>query len=194
MTAARSLISFFSGIVDPYDRVRLGGYPAPWRELLGLRVEEFAPLPEGLAVRLEGSTRPRQRGGTAGGYGRTSSTCAVRNRCCLRVRATSPAQPAVTRHAYGRGEAFYLGTLPDRATLRDLMGQACGRAGIEFRTDLPPGVEAVRRGDYLFVISHLDHAVELALGRTSRDLLTSEIVGPAAALGPRGVLVLTAQD
>ncbi len=103
-------------------------------------------------------------------------------------------QAAVTRHSYGSGEAFYLGTLPDRTTLRDLMAQACGRAGIEFRTDIPPGVEVARRGDYLFVISHLDQAVELDLGRTSRDLLTSDVVGPSAVLGPRGVLVLTARD
>ena len=40
-----ALVTFFSGIVDAQDRVRLGGYPAPWCELLGLRVEELAPLP-----------------------------------------------------------------------------------------------------------------------------------------------------
>jgi beta-galactosidase len=101
---------------------------------------------------------------------------------------------AATRHPYGRGEAFYLGTLPDRATLRGLIGQACGRAGIEFRTDLPHGVEAVRRGGYLFVISHLDGAVEIDLGGKRLDLLTSDTVGPAAVLGPRGVLVLTERD
>ena len=99
----------------------------------------------------------------------------------------------MTRHSYGRGEAFYLGTLPDRTTLRDLVAQACGRAGIEFRTDIPPGVEVVRRGDYLFVISHLDQPVELDLGGKSLDLLTSDIVGPSAVLGPRGVFVLTAR-
>ena len=49
-----ALITFFSGIVDPADRVRLGGYPAPWRDLLGLRVEELAPLPDSRTVRLDG--------------------------------------------------------------------------------------------------------------------------------------------
>ena len=52
----------------------------------------------------------------------------------------------------------------------------------------------VRRGDYLFVISHLDHPVDLDLGGKSLDLLTAAIVGPSVALGPRGVLVLTARD
>jgi beta-galactosidase len=103
-------------------------------------------------------------------------------------------QAAATVHPYGRGEAFYLRTLPDRGTLHSLVKQACDRARVKFRTDVPPGVEAVRRGDYLFVISHLDRPVELDLGGKSLDLLTSGIVGPAVVLGPRGVLVLTARD
>ena len=187
------LISFFSGIVDPCERVRLGGYPAPWRELLGLRVEEFAPLPPGTAVRLDGVSGAD---GAAGAGRLWQDVIGLRGADPL-LRYTDghlAGQPAVTRHSYGRGEAFYLGTLPDRTTLRALAAQACDRAGIELLTGIPPGVEVARRGDYLFVISHLDHAVELDLGGPSRDLLTSDLVGPAAALGPRGVLVLTARD
>jgi beta-galactosidase len=192
------LISFFSGIVDPHERVRLGGYPAPWRELLGLRVEDFAPLAEGAAVRLDAV--PGSDPGViteAGGAGHVwQDVVGLRGAEPLSRYAEGhlAGQPAVTRHSYGRGAACYLGTLPDRTTLRDLMAQACGRAGIEFRTDVPPGVEVVRRGDYLFVISHLDTPVEVDLGGKSRDLLTAGIVGPSALLGPRGVLVLTTRD
>ena len=57
-----------------------------------------------------------------------------------------------------------------------------------------PGVEAFRRDDCLFLIRHLDRPVELDLGGKSLDLLMSGIVGPAVALGPSGVLVLTARD
>ena len=103
-------------------------------------------------------------------------------------------QTAATRHSYGEGEAFYLGTLPDRVTLRGLVAEACGRAGVEFRTDVPPDVELVRRGEYRFVISHLDREVEVDLGGKRRDLLSSEIVGPGVVLGPRGVLVLSSRN
>ena len=44
------------------------------------------------------------------------------------------------------------------------------------------------------MISHLDHPVSLDLGGKSLDLLTTDTVGPSVALGPRGVLVLTARD
>jgi beta-galactosidase len=185
------LMSFFSGIVDPSDRIRLGGYPAPWRDLLGLRVEEFAPLPEGALVRLDGAP------GTGDGVGRVWQDA-------IDLLGAEPllsygdghlvGRAAATRHPYGQGEAFYLGTLPDRATLRALAERVFRRAGVAFRTDVPPGVEAVRRGGYLFVISHLDHPVSLDLGGRSLDLLTTDIVGPSVALGPRGVLVLIARD
>jgi len=100
----------------------------------------------------------------------------------------------VTRHEYGRGAAFYLGTLPDRTMLGRLVGQACQDAGVPLWTDLPPGVEAVRRGDYVFLISHLDHAVELGLGAKRLDLLTGTEVGPRAVLAQRDALVLAWED
>jgi beta-galactosidase len=202
------LISFFSGIVDPRDRVRLGGYPAPWRDLLGLRVEEFAPLPEGAVVRLASVFGTDSVLGTDGGLGTggTLGTDSVGRvwQDAVELRGAEPllryaeghlaGQAAATRHPHGDGEALYLGTLPDRATLRGLISLACHRAGIEFRADFPPGVETVRRGDYRFVISHLDRPVDLDLGGKRRDLLTSDIVGPTVVLGPRGVLVLTPRD
>ncbi|WP_443050301.1 beta-galactosidase trimerization domain-containing protein [Streptomyces sp. NBC_00286] len=40
------LVPFFSGLVDDCDRVHLGGYPPPLREVLGLCVEEFWSLAE----------------------------------------------------------------------------------------------------------------------------------------------------
>jgi beta-galactosidase len=199
------LVSFFSGIVDPSDRIRLGGYPAPWRDLLGLRVEEFAPLPDGATVRLDGGWLDGGRlDGPAGGADGGADAAGRLWQDVIDLRGADPllryaeghlrGQAAVTRHPYGRGTAFYVGTLPDRATLREVIKQACHQAGVEFRTDLPPGVEAVRRGDYQFLISHRDHSVEVDLGGKHLDLLTSAVVGPSVELGPRGVLVLTPRD
>ena len=41
------------GIVDEHDQIRLGGYPGAFRDLLGVRVEEFFPLPAGETVALD---------------------------------------------------------------------------------------------------------------------------------------------
>jgi Beta-galactosidase trimerisation domain len=99
-------------------------------------------------------------------------------------------EAAATAHEHGRGEALYLGTLPDRGTLRRLVARACRHAGLEPRAGLPRGVEAVSRGEYQFLISHLDRAVELDLGVKRLDLLTGGMVGPRAVLAPRDALVL----
>ncbi|MCT9819167.1 beta-galactosidase [Microbacterium sp. W1N] len=51
--SGRHLVTtYFSGVVDEYDRVWLGGYPGALREVLGIRVEEFVPLLAGSPAAL----------------------------------------------------------------------------------------------------------------------------------------------
>ena len=183
-----ALITFFSGIVDSHDRVRLGGYPAPWRDLLGLRIEELAPLPPGAAVRLEGP-----------GADATDAAGELWQDV-IELRGADPllafgdghldGQAAVTRHEYGRGTAFYLGTLPDRSTLSRLVGQACQDAGVTL-LDRP----AARRGGGPPRRLPLPDQPPGPPGRARPwrkrlDLLTGAKVGPHAVLAQRDVLVL----
>lgn len=53
---------------------------------------------------------------------------------------------AITRCNYGRGTAYYLGTVPDPSVLDTLFDEVMSRALIE-RLDLPKGVECVVRGE-----------------------------------------------
>ncbi|MEV6864601.1 beta-galactosidase [Streptosporangium subroseum] len=46
------LVSFLSGVADEHARVRPGGYPGALRDLLGIGVEEFHPLPPDVAMTL----------------------------------------------------------------------------------------------------------------------------------------------
>ena len=55
--AGTVLVTYFCGIVDEHDHVRLGGYPGAFRDLLGVRIEEFSPLP----ARASGAARRRGR-------------------------------------------------------------------------------------------------------------------------------------
>ncbi|WP_367041740.1 beta-galactosidase [Streptomyces sp. Je 1-332] len=116
------VMSYFSGIVDEHDRVHLGGYPAPFRELLGLRVEEFDPRPDGTwseEIHLEGAEA---------------------------VTTTPEGTPAVTRHAYGDGVAWYLGTRPAPKELRELLDRVRTECGVNpVLPGLPEGVQARTR-------------------------------------------------
>src|SRR4029077_11323826 len=88
------VMSFFSGIVDPSDHIRLGGYPAPFRDVLGLEVIDFRPLADGEEVALQFVDGSLGRGET------WSEDLDLRG-------AEMVASPAVTRHRHGSGTAFY---------------------------------------------------------------------------------------
>ena len=184
------LVSFFSGIVDENDHVRLGGYPAPFKEVLGLFVEDFVPMATGEANRLD-----TQDGETF--------------QCDLWADLIHPrgaetlasykegfyaGTPAATRNAFGNGTAYYLGTRPDRRYTSLILQTVCERAGVSPTIQAPPGVDAVRRrtedASYLFLLNHNDEAVEVRLPEPGRDLFTDSEHGSTLTLGPLEVAVL----
>jgi beta-galactosidase len=155
----RLLISFFSGIVDVCDRVYLGGYPAPFRRLLGIRIDEFWPLAPGELVELDlqlGDGAPPSSSGTLWSEWIVADSAEVIGRF-----SSGPlcGRPAVTRHRFGQGVAWYLGTRLDPASMRALVRSVLAES--EIRPPLPhvpDGVEVGRRrsdrGTYLFLLNH----------------------------------------
>ncbi|MNI72066.1 Beta-galactosidase LacA [compost metagenome] len=66
--------------------------------------------------------------------------------------------PAVTRHTYGRGRAYYAGTELGPETMEKLVLEMIGDAGVCGIAAAPEGVEITRRrgrdGTYFFVMNH----------------------------------------
>ncbi|WP_309053894.1 Beta-galactosidase C-terminal domain, partial [Streptomyces sp.] len=95
--------------------------------------------------------------------------------------------PAVLR----KGRAWYVSTLPEPEALRDLLARIASAAGVRPVLDgLPEQVEAVRRGEVLFVLNHGREPVTVEVPGTHRDLLTGTSVTDRVALGRYGVAVL----
>lgn len=164
--------TYFSGIVDERDHIRLGGYPGALKDLLGVRIEEFHPLPEGSQVPL-----------TAYGAGRVWSELGrATDADVLATYAIGDAagSPAVTRNRVGKGAAWYVGTEPTPAALDTLASQILtGAAPVV--AGLPEGVEAIRRvsddgRSYVFVINHTRETVIVPVA--GADLLTGTTRGP----------------
>ncbi|MFI5933087.1 beta-galactosidase [Actinoplanes sp. NPDC051494] len=173
------VVTFNSGIVDEDDRVRLGGYPGAFRDLLGVSAEEFAPLLPGHEVTLTS-------GATATLWmERLRATSAT----VLDTYAEGPLAgvPAVTRN----GNAWYVATALAPAGLRDVLRRAAEAAGA-----VPEGpgrgVEVVRRhGDrrsYLFVINHTNTEIEYAAHGC--DLVTGGAVDGLLRVAPGAVRVV----
>ncbi len=184
------LMSFFSGIVDERDHVRLGGYPAPFQELLGMHVEEFAPYT--MAHTNEIHTSDNQR-----------FNCSQWSDVIHLHGAETLAEylhdyyadtPAITRHPFGRGIGFYLGTQLDEAGLSWLLERVVTEAKVRVSPVGPIGVELVQRSDdaqtWLFALNYSAQPVEVALERAGRNLITGAVVDKSILLGPNDVAII----
>ncbi|GGS31829.1 beta-galactosidase [Streptomyces griseoviridis] len=180
------LLTFFSGIVDEHDHVRPGGYPGAFRELLGVRSEEFWPF-------LEGEAYPLDDGSTADLWGEKTR---LEGAEAVRVWAGGPlaGRPAVTRRTVGRGAAWYVAARPDERGVDRLVRALLDEAGVTPEVPgLPAGVEAVRRHRadgtrYLFLLNHTAEDVEVPAH--GRELLHDRAVTGAVGLPAHGSAVV----
>ena len=184
---ATVLVTFYSGIVDAEDRVRTGGYPGAFRELLGIRSEEFAPLVPGQSVALSD-------GSTASVWSerlRTTDAGAIASF----VDGPSAGHPAITRRAQGAGEAWYLASQPSPEAYRALVARIADAAGIAAAPGAGPDVDVVRRvgadAAYRFVINHGADPVEVAA--TGTELLTGSAATGIIAV-PAGAVRIIKED
>ncbi|WP_436527500.1 beta-galactosidase [Actinoplanes sp. HUAS TT8] len=179
------LVTFFSGIVDERDRIRLGGYPGAFRDVLGVRTEEFAPLKPGHEVHLTN--------------GATGSLWTERLRTTSAATIASyldgplPGTPAITRNEFGDGVAWYLATALDDTAMQEFVRNVVPNQEVDLKkVDEKTDVEVVRRsGDdrsYLFVVNHGANPVEYPA--TGHNLITNEPVGPTLCVEGGGVAVV----
>jgi beta-galactosidase len=177
--------TFFSGIVDPGDAVRLGGYPGAFRRVLGVRVEEFFPLAAGQTVALSDGSTGRIWSEMVHLEGATAVASFV--------DGPVAGSPAVTRHAFGSGVAHYLSSFLDTDALTRLLSDALAAAGVRGVGTHGADVEVVRRRDddgvsYLFVINHSSDDVDVP--SDGEELLRGAVVAGSVTVEAGGVAVV----
>ncbi|WP_026370571.1 beta-galactosidase [Kallotenue papyrolyticum] len=185
------VIGFFSGIVDEHDHVWLGGYPAPFRRMLGVRIEEFIALP------------PQQHIGIITDDGNSynamlwSEVLELEGAIALAQYTTGfyAGYPAVTQNRFGQGIAYYLSTQLEAAGMSWLVQHVCDYAGVQPVYSTPPGVEAIVRQDgqrtWLYLLNHRATSIDVALNAPADDLLSGQRLATICHLEPYGVAILT---
>ncbi|MBK4348764.1 beta-galactosidase [Lacisediminihabitans changchengi] len=182
------IVGFFSGIVDQDDRVYPGGYPGAFRELLGVRVEEFGPLLPGVTTTLDN--------GAVGTL--WSENVAVEPDVEVIARFVDgafPGVPAITSRTVDAGAASYVATSLGERERTDLLALFARRAGIESGLDasVHGTVELITRvtdtHEYRFVVNHSAATVQVP-GVDGVDLLGADVSDGVLTLGPNGVAVL----
>jgi len=156
---ATVVVTYFSGIVDPNDHIRLGGYPGAFRDLLGVRVEEFLPLREGEVTQLSNHS-------TASVW--TEHLHLVdADQVMSHLDGPAKGMAAVTRREVGSGAAWYVATRTDSETTSWLVDHWIEESGVSPVASTVAGVETVRRTDgtqnWTFVINHTDQTHTLAV-------------------------------
>ncbi|GAA4624692.1 beta-galactosidase [Actinoallomurus vinaceus] len=177
--------TYFSGIVDENDRVWLGGHPGALRDLLGIRIEEFGPLPDGESADLDN-----------GGVGTLWTDRIDLTDSAVEVLASyksgeQAGRPAVTLRRTGAGSAAYVSTRLGPEGLRPVLADLLEVAGV--RGELPAplrgrvelAVRATDDAEFWFLINRTTGSVDL-------EDVDGQVLygGDGPALGPRGVRVL----
>ena len=183
-----ALVSMLSGIVDPTNRVRTGGYPGAFRELLGIHVDEFFPLFETEEVVLDNGWRAslwtedlELRGATALAHYFSGPRAGI---------------PALTRRSVGQGTASYLATIPNHAALLELVDELTVLAALPVIARADAGLELVRRvsddSSFLFAINHT--AQPIALHEPGTDLVTGRTSSGSIEVAAGSVVVLASTN
>ena len=170
--------TYMSGIVGESDNVYLGGYPGPLKEMAGVWVEEIdalAPEQHNIVcdlMHLEGAE-------SLGEY----------------TEDFYAGMPAVTRHSYGKGKLYYIGTCMEEDGIAKILSMAVEDAGAEPVAGAGNGLEIVKRNregkSFYFVMNFRDEELEIPeefAGKT--DLLSGNAVGKGEKLPKFGVKIV----
>ena len=135
------IVSYFTGISNENDTVKLGGYGGSLvRETLGVQVEEFAPIKQGNSVTLSNGAEGKEWAEFAAST--TAETIATYS------NGTAKGSLAIAKN----NRSWYLGTRLDDHALSKLFTTIITDLGISKAGG--DGVEVIRRGDFEFTLNH----------------------------------------
>ncbi len=176
---AQVAIGPFSGVADERGHILTGRSPALLRDLIGASGEEWVALPDaGVALAPENGRHPASVASVLAEKLRSDGAETV----VAFAEGDLAGRPVVTR----RGGAWYVGAVVDDALLDGIVGDVLEAAGVAGALAEPvPGVEAVRRGDALFLLNRSLEDATIPLPGAWIDLLTDDEMDEHVTV-PRG--------
>jgi beta-galactosidase len=189
------ITTYFTGLIDESVGVYLGGYPGPLKDVMGIKVEEYNPLPLG-GKNIMNTTDAMN--GFKKQYD-CSVWCDVIHTTGAKVLATFvndyyAGSPCLTENQFGKGKAYYVGTRPNSDFMKDFFTKILKEQGVSLPC-LPKEVELITRTKnsrpYHFYLNHgeAEKTVKLPPGKYE-DILTGDIYKDTLTLGKYGVYIL----
>ncbi len=183
--------TYFSGYVDESDLVILGGYPGKLRDILGVWVEESDSLPDYKKNRFCYQGQDYEAGILCDLMVLEGAECLASYQEDFYADT-----PVITRHSFGEGKAYYVGTHSEASFYENFMADICKQQQIEPAAHVPDGVEAVKRvrgaQEYLFLLNHGDTSADITITEAGKDLLAEKDYqkGDTLTLPAKGVAIL----
>ncbi|TCK63164.1 beta-galactosidase [Curtobacterium sp. PhB136] len=181
---ATLVVTYLSGVADEHARIRTGGYPGAFRDVLGAWSEEFTPLQRGERWSLDD-------GETVTDW---AEAVVVEDAEVVLAYTDGPlaGRAAVTRRAAGGGAWYVAAALADDSIQR-LVDRIVEERAVPRTVTGPPGLEAVRRvgrdgSAFLSLVNHRADPVTVLASGT--DLLDGSGHGPETVVPAGRVRVL----
>jgi beta-galactosidase len=194
------ITSYFSGYVNENDLVRLGGYPAELRDMLGLWVEEIDALPPDMnnSINFIYKLNPMKDNYTC------NMVCDIINLEGAEALAVYGSdfykdKPVFTYNKYGDGLAYYIGSNPEQAFLNDFALRLAKENNLLLGIEPKEGVEITQRNkdnySLTFVLNHNNDEVTLKLDNKHYiNILNNESIKESLKLKPKDVAILKSTD
>nr|WP_240943366.1 beta-galactosidase [Enterococcus gallinarum] len=173
------LTNFFSGIVNENDQVYLGGYPGLFKEVLGIIVEEFQPLKPEIQQQVHFKNKFYENR-------QWEEVIHLQGATPLATFTSDflKDSPAITKHRFGKGLAYYLGTELDQEGLTDLLNDIFSDAKLKKVAEryLQENSElsvTVRQGPthiFLFLLNHTNDSQQVQFLSEGTALLSKRKV------------------
>jgi beta-galactosidase len=181
---ATLVVTYLSGVTDEHARIRTGGYPGAFRDVLGAWSEEFTPLQRDERWALDDGEVVTD----------WAEAVVTEDADVVLAYADGPltGRPAVTRRAVGGG-AWYVSAMLQDASVQRIVDRIVEEQAVPRTVTAPPGLEAVRRvgpdgSAFLFLLNHRAEPVTVVASGT--DLLDGSVHGPETVVPAGRVRVL----
>ena len=177
------LAGALSGLVDENDHVT-GEFPGALRDVLGLRIEETDAL----------------RKDCLNGISIGAAEYPCRLVCDLIIPVTAETLgcftsefyaggPAVTVNSFGRGKAYYIGSVPDAALVKDLIDRLGLSPVIRADSGLEVSLRQDEREETLFILNHGGDTLRATLDKEYLEPLTGHTVSGDIDIAPGDIRI-----
>lgn len=194
----RLIATYYTGIADERDHIWLGGYPGSIRDVVGVRVEEFAPLGDDFAG------APDRLHLDNGAVARDFADCIASVADTAQVIASFRADPwtgmdgapAIVANRYGEGRTVYVGCRLDHADIAASMPAICEALEVKLPAGETSGdiLRVERVGDdgrrFVFLFNRTHHAVGADVDGEPLVASLARYDDGRVTLAPNGVVVL----